>query len=87
MIEWEDTTIVDKEKPNTFTAKSGQIKMTVTCKDSQYNGWVLHLFILSDSTYRVFPLKCKTLDEAKAKAVEIAKAEIFKLIEDAKALD
>lgn len=75
------------KKPNTFTAISGGIKMTVTCKDSQYKGWILKLSIFSDSSYFVFPLKCKTLEEAKANAIEIAKAEIAKLAEDAKALD
>ena len=93
MIDWKDTTRYStglfadsNEKPNTFTAISGEIKMTITCKDSQYKGWVLLLYIRSDNVCRAFPLKCKTLEEAKAKAISIAKAEVAKLVKDAEAL-
>lgn len=86
MIEWIDITSNGK-KPNTFTAISGGIKMTVTCADRINKGWIFKLSIFTDSSYKTFPLKVKTLEEAKAKAIEIAKAEIAKLVEDAKALD
>lgn len=84
MIEWINITSNGK-KPNTFTAKSASIEMTVTNADRIQKGWILKLSILSDS-YRIFPLKCKTLEEAKAKAIEIAKAEIDRLVKDAEAL-
>lgn len=71
---WKDATSYsrdDKErKPTTFEARSGALRIVVTCGHMDYRPkWVMHCYVLGIDT---LPLeKSETKEQAQAEAVEI----------------
>lgn len=77
MLEWKDTTSYSRDdpvrEPKTFTARAGDIAITVTCDHIYYRGkWILQC----TPFYREYELKVTTEDQAKAKALQLVRNKI-----------
>lgn len=82
---WKDITSYsrdDKErKPTTFEAKSGKLRIVVTCGHIHYRGeWIMHCDKLGIDTLHL--KNCESLKEAKIRAISIVKSEVSRLAVD-----